>query len=63
MSRKLTSGCYSKLASAKETTGAKIKSTVTYHESLKALDSFFEAKRRIVNTLNEATKTWLINRS
>lgn len=53
---KITNGCYSTLKSAPETTGAKIRSTVTYYESLKALDSFFEAKRRIVDTLNEATR-------
>lgn len=60
---KITNGCYSTLKSAPETTGAKVKSTVTYYESMKALDSFFEAKRRVINTLNEATRSWLINRN
>jgi hypothetical protein len=60
---KITTGCYSTLKSAPETTGAKVKSTVTYHESLKAIDGFFDAKRRVINTLNEATRAWLINRN
>lgn len=59
---KLTDGCYSTLKSAPETNGAKIKSTATYYESMRALDNFSEAKRRVINTLNEATRMWLINK-
>lgn len=59
---KITNGCYSTLKSAPETNGAKVKSTVTYYESLKALVSSLEAKQMVINTLNEATRTWLITK-
>jgi hypothetical protein len=62
MSRKLTSGCYSKLASAKETTGAKVKSTVNYPESLEAISRQLETKIRIIGRLNFNTLQWLNNK-
>lgn len=62
MSRKLTEGCYSTLKSAPQTQDVKILSTVTYYESLKSLEKDLITKQRIVSTLNEATRLWLINK-
>lgn len=63
MSRKLTAGCYSKLASAKETTGAKIAKTTSYTDAITALINHPEAKRKIYSTLNYQTLSWIINKA
>lgn len=62
MSRKLTAGCYSKLASAKETTGVKIAKTTSYSEAITALSNQFEAKKRVFSALNFQTLSWIINK-
>ena len=62
MSRKLTSACYTKLASAKETTGARIAKTTSYSESITALINHFEGKRKVYSTLNNQTLSWIINK-
>lgn len=59
---KLTEGCFSKLASAKETTGAKIAKTTSYSEAITSLVNQFEAKKRVIYSLNLSTLKWLINK-
>lgn len=59
---KITNGCYSKLASAKETTGVRVAKTTSYSESITALINHLNGKRKIYSTLNNQTLSWIINK-